>query len=63
MKQMTRWESIGGNQYSLFEPSDDGYENTVCSVEVETGKQTIVVYMSRPLTKLELEKILNIVKN
>ena len=61
MEKPTRWEYIGGNQYSLFEESSDGYENTVCSIEVSRYKHTTVTYMSRPLTKSELEDILNIV--
>ena len=55
----TRQEYIGGNQYSLFERQSDGYDDTVCSIEI--GRNTAcIIYMNRDITKQELKMLFDV---
>jgi hypothetical protein len=57
----TRWEYVGGNQYSLIQESEDGYNDTICSIEIDNSYYVEVVYMTRPLDKIELKSLLNLI--
>lgn len=55
------FESLGGYSHALYEPGLDGYDQTVCSVELEKGKIPFVIELTRPLNKNELENLIRCV--
>lgn len=55
------WDYIGGHQWSLVQIHENGFDEHVCSVEIEKGKPITIAYMSRSMTLKETEALLNIV--
>jgi hypothetical protein len=56
-------EPIGGHMFMAEEEGADGHNRVIVAVEIESGKLPFVADMGRPLTRTEIEELIQFVYN